>query len=135
MTREGARAYFKEKGLSYLDISCTDLGLLVSLLDRYFSQERRERLEAGRPTYWQRVIGVRGEYHSSGGVIRAVIKAKGATFATTNVVSFNQDGYIGFCGNASDENLQPVLAAFAAWCEKLAELKEIGKGGDDDGSG
>ncbi len=125
MTREGARTYFKEKGLTYSDISCTDLGLLTSLLDRYFSQERRERIEAGKPVHWQRVIGIRGEYKNSGGVIRAVITAKGATFATTNAISFNQDGYIGFCGNASDEHLQPVLAAFAAWCDQLADIKAV----------
>lgn len=30
-------------------------------------------------------------------------------------VSFNRDGFIGFAGWASDENVQPVLRAFKRW--------------------
>lgn len=125
MTREEARAYFKAKGLAYSDISCTDLSLLSSLLDKEFMRERQKRLQAGRPVHWQRVIGVRGEYRASGSMIWTSISAKGATFTTTNAISFNRDGYIGFCGEASDENVQPVLAAFAEWCDQLAEIKAV----------
>lgn len=134
MTREEARAYFKEKGLTYADISCTDLRLLSSLLDRQFMQERRERIRADKPVHWQRVAGIRGEYEATGGMIWTSIAAKGVTFTTTNAISFNRDGFIGFCGNATEENLKPVLAAFVAWCDELAEIKAIGEGGADDGS-
>ena len=133
MTRQEARAYFKEKGLAYKEISYTDLVLLIAYLDRQFAQESRERYELDKPVYWQRVIGIRGEYDPCGGMIWTRIAAKGTTFASTNVISFNRDGYIGFCGNATDDNLQPVLAAFVAWCDKLAAIKEIGKGDADDG--
>ena len=125
MTREEARAYFKAKGLTYLDISCTDLELLVRLLDRNFAQERRERLQAGRPVYWQRVIGVRGEYRANGSMIWTNINAKGATFATTNVVSFNRVGFIYFCMEASHADIQPVLVAFVEWCDELAAMKAV----------
>lgn len=125
MTRAEARAYFTAKGLTYADISCTDLGLLTSLLNMRFAEARRACLAAGRPVYWQRVVGVRGEYKPSGSVIWTTITAKGASFTTTNAISFNHTGYIGFCGEASEENLQPVLCAFAEWCDKLAEMKEV----------
>lgn len=125
MTRAEARAYFKAKGLTYSDISCTDLELLSSLLNMRFAEARRAHLAAGKPSHWQRVIGVRGEYRASGSMIWTNIAAKGASFATTNAISFNRDGYIGFCGNASDDNLQPVLAAFAEWCDRLAEIKAV----------
>ena len=125
MTREEARAYFKEKGLTYAGISYTDLVLLMAYLDRQFAQERRERYEADKPVYWQRVIGIRGDYDPSGGMIWTNIAAKGTTFVSTNAISFNRDGYIGFCGNATDDNLKPVLAAFVAWCDKLAEIKVV----------
>lgn len=134
MTRAEARAYFTAKGLTYLDISGTDLELLKTLLDRHFSQARRERLAAGKPVYWQRVIGIRGEHRASGSMIWTNITAKGATFTTTNVVSFNRHGFIYFCGEASHDDIQPVLRAFVEWCDRLAELKEIGKGGADNGS-
>ena len=133
MTREEARAYFKAKGLTYADISGGDLDLLRSMLDRNFSQERRERLQAGKPVYWQRVNAIYGDNRADGGMIWTRITAKGAAFATTNVISFNRDGFIGFCGEAAGEHLQPVLAAFVAWCDELAAMKEIGKGAGDDG--
>ena len=133
MTRAQARAYFEAKGLTYSDISCTDLGLLTSLLNMRFAETRRARIAAGKPVHWQRVVGIRGDYKGNGGIISAHVVAKGATFSITNAISFNRDGYIGFCGEASEEHLQPVLAAFAEWCDKLAEMKEIGEGGENDG--
>ncbi len=125
MTRAEARAYFEAKGLTYADISCTDLELLTSLLNMRFAEARRARIAAGKPVHWQRVIGVRGEYRASGSMIWTNITAKGATFTVTNVISFNRDGYIGFCGEASEEHLQPVMAAFAQWCDRLAEIKAV----------
>ena len=125
MTRAEARAYFEEKGLTYSDISCTDLGLLTSLLNMRFAEARRARIAAGKPVHWQRVVGIRGDYKGNGGIISAHVVAKGATFTVTNAISFNRDGYIGFCGEASEEHLQPVLAAFAEWCDRLAEIKAV----------
>lgn len=132
MTRGEARAYFTAKGLTYLDISGTDLEMLKTLLDRNFSQTRRERLAAGSPVYWHRCIGIRGEYNPTGSMIWTNITAKGATFTTTNVVSFNRQGFIYFCGEASHADIQPVLAAFTEWCDRLAEIKAVSM--DDGGS-
>ena len=132
MTRAQARAYFQEKGLTYSDISCTDLELLTALLNMRFAEARRARIAAGKPVHWQRVIGVRGEYMASGSMIWTKIVAKGASFSTSNVIIFNLNGYINFCSEASEEHLQPVMAAFAEWCDKLAEMKEIGEGGEND---
>lgn len=125
MTRAEARAYFKAKGLTYGDISCTDLELLTSLLNMRFAEARLARIAAGKPVHWQRVVGIRGEYRASGSMIWTSITAKGASFSITNAISFNRDGYIGFCGEASEEHLQPVLAAFAEWCDQLAEIKAV----------
>lgn len=133
MTREEARLYFEARGLTYRDISPADLELLRSLLDRQFAQERRERLQASKPVYWQRVNAVYGDNQAEGGMIWTRITAKGSAFTSTNVISFNRDGFIGFCGEASDEHLQPVLVAFVAWCDELAAMKEIGKEAGDDG--
>lgn len=125
MTRMDARAYFDKKGLTYSDISCTDLGLLVTLLDKHFSRERRERIEARRPVCWQRVNGIRGEYEPNGGVVYAIIAAKGESFTTTNAISFNRNGFIGFCGGVHLDDVQPVLAAFTEWCDELADIKAV----------
>lgn len=39
------------------------------------------------------------------------------------VISFNRDGFIGFCGAADSENTAPVVAAFVEWCDWLAERR------------
>ena len=136
MTREDARYYFKELGLTYADISRTDLYLLSALLDLYIVRDRCERMAAGEPLYWVRVNPAkdyRGEWAENGAMIHARMTAKGEYFSARQVISFNRDGFIGFCGDADDNNLKPVLDAFVAWCDELAAIKEIGKGDADDG--
>lgn len=139
MTREEARAYFRDKGLAYEDITVTDLHYLSSLLNLHFAIQRKERLEAGRhgedtrPVYWLRVNDAKrykGQYDECGRLIFADITGKGAYFTARQVITFERNGFIGFCGDASDANAEPVLAAFVEWCDEMAAIKEIGERGD-----
>lgn len=140
MTREEARAYFKEKGLTYSDITVTDLYFLSSLLDLHFARQRKERMEARRrddatpPVYWLRVNDAKyykGKYDDHGRLIFAELTGKGTYFTARQVITFGRDGFIGFCGDAIDKNAEPVLAAFVEWCDEMAEIKAIGERGDD----
>ena len=135
MTRADARAYFQEKGLTYWDISRTDLAYLCALLDLHFVKERKKRLKSGGYTYWVRTNPARhykGEWSASGSMVCAFLTAKGAYFTSRDVVSFNRDGFIGFCGDADDSNTAPVLAAFVEWCDAMAEYKAMKKEGEGD---
>ena len=129
MTRNEARQYFRDKGLRYADISRTDLALLGALLDRNFAREKKRLLRDGDfPPYWERVNSAknfRGEWTETGAMVCAMLTGKGAYFSCRDVISFNRDGYIGFCGDASDRNAQPVLEAFVEWCDELAAEKEM----------
>lgn len=128
MTREEARAYFKEKGLTYADISRTDLDYLRVLLDRNFVKERMRRIKSGDYRYWTRVNPSKnygGEWSDTGALIHAHMTGKGENFTRRQVISFNRDGFIGFCGDTSDRNAAPVLEAFAEWCDELAAEKEV----------
>lgn len=133
MTRDEARAYFKEKGLTYADISRTDLSYLCALLDLCFVKERYKRVKHGDYCYWFRTNPARnykGEWTDTGAMVCAFLTGKGEYFAAREVVSFNRDGFIGFCGDASDRNAEPVLAAFVEWCDKMAEYKAMKKEDD-----
>ena len=131
MTRDEARAYFWDKGLTYADISGTDLGYLSALLNLHFVKRRKEQLGAGESPYWVRTHQIlRVEWTRSGALGYAFLTGKGLHFASREVVSFNRDGFIGFCGDASDRNAQPVLAAFVEWCDKMAEYKAMKKEDD-----
>lgn len=130
MTRDEARAYFKEKGLTYGDISRTDLSYLCALLDLHFAKERKEREKSGYYTFWVRTNPAKdykGTWTESGAMVCAFLTGKGEYFTAREVVSFNRDGFIGFCGDASDRNAQPVLAAFVEWCDAMAEYKAMKK--------
>lgn len=129
MTRNEARQYFRDKGLTYADISRTDLALLGALIDRNFAREKKKHLRVGLlyPYYWERVNSARhfrGEWTENGALVRAFLTGKGAYFSCREVISFNRDGWIGFCGEAADGNARPILEAFVEWCDELAAEKE-----------
>lgn len=129
MTKKEARAYFREKGLTYSDITLSDLRLLNVLLNRQITMRRE--LE-----YWTRVnlVGLtNSRFDEQGRLIFAHMTGKGEDFTARETISFDADGFIGFCGAADSKNSEPVLAGFVEWCDIMAELKEFGEGGDDDG--
>ena len=133
MTRSEARAYFKEKGLTYGDISRTDLSLLCALLDLNFAKQRRDLADSGGYPYWLRTNPARnykGEWTETGAMVCAFLTGKGEYFTAREVVSFNRDGFIGFCGDSCDANAAPVLAAFVEWCDVMAEYKAMKKEDD-----
>ena len=125
MTTSEARAYFKEKGLTYNDVTLDDLHYLKLLLDEQFIKERKKRIQTRhKPQYWIRVNEAKyykGEYTPEGRLVCAYLTGKGAYFTAREVISFNRDGFIGFCGAADSENTAPVLAAFIEWCDWLAK--------------
>lgn len=129
MTRDEARAYFKDKGLTYDNITLPNLHFLVELLDKHFLKQREELIRSGKRgwLYWLKVNRskyYRGEYtfntEEYKRVICAYITASGEYFMRREAISFNRDGFIGFCGDADDENAQPVLEAFVEWCDWMA---------------
>ena len=125
MTRDEARAYFKEKGLTYDRVTLADLKYLHELLDEHFIRQRKERMKTHkRPLYWKRVNDAKyykGEYNpETGGVICAYLTGNGEYFTAREVISFSRHGYICFCGEADEGNTEPVLTAFVEWCDWLS---------------
>lgn len=57
-------------------------------------------------------------------------------FSRREAITFNRDGFIGFCRWASTDNAQPIYVAFIEWCNEiseaaLAELERRDGHGDD----
>lgn len=127
MTTSEARAYFKEKGLTYASVTLQDLHYLKLLLDEWMIKQRKARMKDGKkPLYWKRVNDAKyykGEYLEDGTMVCAFMTGRGEYFTDREVISFNRDGFIGFCGAADTENTAPVLEAFLEWCDWLAERR------------
>lgn len=131
MNRDDARAYFESKGLTYHSVTLPALRYLAVLLNEQFIQQKKERLQSQSSIYWERINDAKyykGEYDENGKLICAYLTGKGSYFSAREVISFNRNGFIGFCGEADDKNTAPVLTAFCKWCDWLAAL-----GGDGDG--
>ena len=129
MTTNEAREYFKAKGLTYASVKLPDLHCLRELLDKHFIEQRIARMKDGKkPLYWKRVNTAKyykGDFNPfTGTMVCAFLTGSGEYFTAREVISFNRDGFIGFCGAADSENTAPVLAAFVEWCDWLAERKE-----------
>ena len=128
MTRNEARSYFQDKGLTYADVKLDDLHILRDILDKHIVQERIERVQSGTYQYWVRTNGAKyykGSFDPiTGAMVCAFITGKGAYFHAREVISFNRDGFIGFCGDTDNKNAAPILSAFAEWCDWLASRKE-----------
>lgn len=42
-------------------------------------------------------------------------------YTQREIISFNEDGFIGFAGWADQGNTNPILRAFLKWCDYLAD--------------
>ena len=133
MTRDKARAYFKTNGLAYSDIEYADLFFLELLLNEQFNRQLQENYLVyglSKPIYWIHVNygGYNARYDERDRITCAFLTGEGSYFDAREVISFNADGFIGFCGEASDENTEPVLTAFVKWCDFLERKKNLQEG-------
>ena len=126
--RDEARQYFKDCGLTYKDITLGSLRYLEILLNDQFNRVAKACMngEHGKPRYWVRVNPAKyykGSYDEDGRLLCAFMTGKGTYFEAREVISFNGSGFIGFCSDADNTNVQPVLAAFHEWCDWLKGRK------------
>lgn len=126
--RDEARQFFQSLGLTYKDITLGALRYLEILLNDQFNLVAKACMNGthGRPRYWVRVNSAKyykGKYDEDGRLLCAFMTGKGTYFEAREVISFNGSGFIGFCSEADNENMQPVLTAFREWCVWLKGRK------------
>ena len=71
---------------------------------------------------------LRGRYayiklDKNGNIKFAAIRVKGTYFSDREAITFNEDGFIGFCGWADRYNLIPFVMGFKEWCDYLVSKK------------
>lgn len=119
--RDLARNHFLKCGLSYSDIGLKEIRLLIKYLNKHFKDYDGCMTEIVEPR-------LTGNYkdiilNSNKKIKFAQLRVKGTYFEDREAITFNEDGWIGFCGWADISNLTPFAMAFREWCDYLKEGK------------
>lgn len=112
MTRDEARHLFANADLGYSCLTPANIKLLRRIINE---QMKASGLIGGSFRCLQRGSIQRTNHGKS-----AEIRCKSNYFDGRETVSFNTDGFIGFAGWADAQNVQPILAGFAAWVKEVA---------------
>ena len=122
--RELARDYFKKSNLSYNNITMNDLYKLIQILNKKIADAGSCMLMINEPKLSGRNKNVK--LSKDGKLVFAEIRVKGTYFDDREAITFNDDGYIGFCGWADGYNLTPFVMGFKEWCDYLKLKLEVG---------
>lgn len=115
-SRESLRARFNES-VGYGNVTRRDLEVLKLALDHEFqlaNAEARTRVGRTLAVDWDNCTE---SYDEDGRLRSAFVKCKANYFEDREAVSFNGDGFVGFCGWADGDNTQIVLDAFQSWLD------------------
>ena len=115
--RELAREYFKKSNLTYDDIDMNDIYKLIQILNVKITEANSCMLMINEPKLRGRNTNVK--LNKNGKLVFAEIRVKGTYFADREAITFNGDGFIGFCGWADGYNLTPFIVGFKEWCDYM----------------
>ena len=118
-TNDEARDYFKKRGLSYDHITEGDILTLVIMLNQEIKNSNKLReTSMGTLTLSKKMDFVQTPKHT---MKKCFLYVNSHYFTQRECISFNQDGFIGFCGWADQGNTNPILRAFLRWCDTLSK--------------
>lgn len=121
-TTKEARQYFRDKGLSYHDITEGDILSLLMLLNREIKKSNKAGETSVSTMHMSSKIDMKKR--TNGTIIKCFLYINSHYFTRREAISFNEDGFIGFAGWADQGNTNPLLWAFLRWCDDLAAAKE-----------
>lgn len=121
MTTQEAREYFKSKGLSYKGINPECFEQLCNMVSEQLDIYRSSTDHAKQMDMKLSPVRKNDKKFYNGSLVRARIQIDGSYFKRREGITFNESGFIGFCGEFSTINTEPILKAFVMWCDKLTE--------------
>ena len=118
-SNDEARQYFKDKGLSYSNITEGDILTLTMMLNKEMKKANKDCETSTGTLNLSRKINMKRK--SGGSIICCYLYVNSHYFTQRECISFNEDGFIGFAGWADQGNMNPILRAFIKWCDYLTE--------------
>jgi len=119
---EKARQCFKDKGLTYNNITEGDICVLAMLLNKSIKTACKNH-EMSVDTM-RMSLKIKSKFTNNGELIECYLYVNSHYFTQRECISFNKDGFIGFCGWAAGDNAIPILKAFCKWCDQLTDMEE-----------
>lgn len=121
MTTQEAREYFKSKGLSYKGINPECFEQLCNIVSEQLDVYRNSNDHAKKMDMKLSPVRKNDKKFYNGNLVRAKIQIDGSYFKRREGITFHESGFIGFCGELSTSNSEPILKAFVKWCDMLTE--------------
>lgn len=114
--REQAREYFKKCNLTYEDIDMNDIYQLISILNKEIFNDNI-LIMMNEPKFKGKGKSVILDKNNK--IVYVGLKVKGNYFSDREAITFNEDGFIGFCGWADDKRTLIFTNGFIEWCDYL----------------
>lgn len=115
LTSQQMRDYFSEKGLSYKEyVNYDNVVLLHSILVQELIKSENFK---GTYRMSKDITFKIDKRRKNRDFIFAALTCNAFYFSGREAVSFNNDGFIGFCGWSDSTNDQPILRGFKKWCD------------------
>ena len=116
--REKARKYFKKCNLDYNLIDIDYLYDLIRITNKKIAETDTCCVMMCQPTRKQTKFKNKNSMRD---LIYAELRVKGTYFDDREAYTFNEDGFIGFCGWADGRNCLIFTEAFMEWCDYLKD--------------
>ena len=113
---EAARDAFASKGLTYRDITTGDILALIMMLNVALKAHNKAVTSEIALRLSEKVDI---KQNRDGTIRECYLYANGSYFTRREAISFNSDGFIGFCGWADPCNTRPFAETFVAWLDTL----------------
>ena len=120
-TTQEARDYFHAKGLTYQDITEGDILSLVLFLNQEIKKSTKNREMSTGSMHLSRKLYMKKR--SNGTITECHLYINSHYFTQRECISFNKNGFIGFCGWADQGNTNPILRAFLKWCDSIVKTE------------
>lgn len=121
-SREAARKYFDKCGLTYSDIKRIDIEKLNDIVGVEINKLAEENQVISTMKISQKV---RTKCKTNSKIIKAFLYVDSHYFTKRECISFNESGFIGFAGWASECNVRPMILGFIKWCDYLKAAREL----------
>lgn len=116
-TTQEARDYFRDKGLTYHDITEGDILALVMILNQEIKRSIKNREMSNSTMHLSQKVDMKKR--SNGTITECYLYINSDYFTRRECINFNRNGFIGLCGWADQGNTNPILRAFLRWCDIL----------------